>query len=186
MIDDEEIIALFFQRSERAIQELDHKYGKLCRSLAYNIVQNRQDAEECVNDAYLGAWNAIPPARPNPLRAYVVRIVRNISLNAYWKKEAAKRGGNYTIALQELEACIPGGNTVEEEIGARELTSIIAEFLDTLTRENRVIFLRRYWFSDSYRDIAGLTGLSEKSVSVRLSRIREKMRRYLIEREVFL
>ena len=115
-----------------------------------------------------------------------MRIVRNISLNAYWKKEAAKRGGNYTIALQELEACIPGGNTVEEEIGARELTSIIAEFLDTLTRENRVIFLRRYWFSDSYRDIAGLTGLSEKSVSVRLSRIRDKMRRYLVEREVFL
>ena len=185
-MEDEKIIDLFFARSEQAIGELDRKYGKACRSLAYRIAGSSEDAEECVNDAYLGLWNTIPPARPAPLFPYLIKTVRNISLNAYWKKEAAKRGGNYTIALQELEACIPGGNTVEEEIGARELTSIIAEFLDTLTRENRVIFLRRYWFSDSYRDIAGLTGLSEKSVSVRLSRIREKMRRYLIEREVFL
>ena len=91
MIDDEKIIEMFFERSEQGIQELDIKYGKICHNLSYNIVNSRQDAEECVNDAYLGAWNAIPPVHPNPLLSYIVKIVRNISLKAYWRKEAAKR-----------------------------------------------------------------------------------------------
>lgn len=186
MIADEKIIDLFFTRSEQGIQELDHKYGKMCHSLSYNIVNSRQDAEECVNDAYLGAWNAIPPVRPNPLSSYIVRIVRNLSLKIYWKKEAAKRSSCYTIALEEIEACIADQKTVEDEIGARELAHIIEEFLDTLTHENRVIFMRRYWFSDSYKDIAEFVGLSEKNVSVRLTRIREKMKQFLIEREVFV
>ena len=100
MIDDEKIIDLFFERSEQGIRELDNKYGAVCHNLSYNIVNNRQDAEECVNDAYLGAWNAIPPVRPNPLLSYIVKIVRNISLKIYWRKEAAKRSGHYTIALE--------------------------------------------------------------------------------------
>ena len=91
MITDEKIIELFFARSEQGIRELDIKYGKVCRKLSYNIVSNRQDAEECVNDAYLGAWNAIPPAKPDPLLTYVCKIVRNISLNAYYRSESAKR-----------------------------------------------------------------------------------------------
>ena len=90
MIDDEKIIDLFFERSEQGIRELDNKYGAICHNLSYNIVNNRQDAEECVNDAYLGAWNAIPPVRPNPLLSYIVKIVRNISLKIYWRKEAAR------------------------------------------------------------------------------------------------
>ena len=98
MIDDEKIIELFFERSEQGIRELDIKYGKICHNLSYNIVNSRRDAEECVNDAYLGAWNAIPPVHPNPLLAYIVKIVRNISLKIYWRKEAAKRSGHYTIA----------------------------------------------------------------------------------------
>ena len=186
MIEDEKIIDLFFNRSEKAIQELDIKYGKVCHKLSYNILNNKQDAEECVNDAYLGAWNAIPPTRPNPLLSYIVKIVRNISLKIYWRKEAAKRSSHYTIALEEIEACIAAPNTVEAEIEARELARIIESFLDTLTVENRVIFMRRYWFSDSYKDIAELVGLSEKNISVRLTRIREKMKQYLIEREVFV
>lgn len=186
MTDDEKIIELFFARSEQGIQALDHKYGKICHSLSFNIVNNRQDAEECVNDAYLGAWNAIPPARPEPLLSYLVKIVRNISLKVYWKKEAAKRNSHCTVALQEIEVCIADRRTVEDEIETSELTHIIEDFLDTLTLENRVIFLRRYWFYDSYRDIAGFTGLSEKNISVRLTRIRNKMKQYLIEREVFL
>ena len=181
MIDDEKIIELFFERSEQAIRELDIKYGKICHNLSYNIVNSRQDAEECVNDAYLGAWNAIPPARPNPLLSYLVKIVRNISLKIYWRKEAAKRSSHYTIALEEIEACIAAPNTVEAEIEAKELARIIEAFLDTLTTENRVIFMRRYWFSDSYKDIAEFMGLSEKNISVRLTRIREKMKQYLIE-----
>ena len=186
MIDDEKIIEMFFERSEQAIRELDIKYGKICHNLSYNIVNNRQDAEECVNDAYLGAWNAIPPVRPNPLLSYIVKIVRNISLKIYWRKEAAKRSGHYTIALEEIEGYIADQKTVEDEIEARELARIIGEFLDTLTLENRVIFMRRYWFADSYKDIAARVGLTEKSVSVRLTRIRHKMKQYLMEREVLV
>ena len=186
MIDDEKIIDLFFERSEQGIRELDIKYGKICHNLSYNIVNNRQDAEECVNDAYLGAWNAIPPVRPNPLLSYIVKIVRNISLDLYWRKAADKRGSRYTVALEEIEGCIPDRETVEDEIEARELARIIGEFLDTLTLENCVIFMRRYWFADSYKDIAEFVGLTEKNISVRLTRIREKMKQYLIEREVFV
>ena len=186
MIEDEKIIDLFFNRSEKAIQELDIKYGKVCHKLSYNILNNKQDAEECVNDAYLGAWNAIPPTRPNPLLSYIVKIVRNISLKIYCRKEAAKRSGHYKIALEEIEGYITDQKTVEDEIEARELARIIEEFLDTLTVENRVIFMRRYWFADSYKDIAELVGISEKNISVRLTRIREKMKQYLIEREVFV
>ena len=186
MTDDERIIELFFARDQQAIRELDMKYGKIFHSLSYNIVNNRQDAEECVNDAYLGAWNAIPPVRPNPLLSYIVKIVRNISLKIYWRKEAAKRSGHYKIALEEIEGYIADQKTVEDEIEARELARIIGDFLDTLTLENRVIFVRRYWFADGYKDIAELMGLTEKNISVRLTRIREKMKQYLIEREVFV
>ena len=186
MTDDEIIIDLFFARDQQGIRELDRKYGKICQAFSYNIVNSRQDAEECVSDAYLGAWNTIPPARPNPLLSYLVKIVRNISLKAYWKKAAAKRSGQYTVALQEIEGCVADMKTVEDEIEARELARIIGGFLDTLPPENRVIFMRRYWFADSYKDIAELTGLTEKTVSVRLTRIREKMKRHLMERGVIV
>lgn len=186
MTDDEKIIEMFFERSEQGIRELDMKYGKVCRKLSYNIVNSRQDAEECVNDAYLGAWQAIPPAQPNPLLAYICKIVRNISLKAYYRKKAAKRNSAYTIAMEEIEACMADPNTVESEMEARELARIIESFLDTLPLENRVIFIRRYWFSDSCKEIAGFVGLSEKNLSVRLSRIRQKLKDYLAEREVFV
>ncbi len=184
MIKDEAIIELFFARSEQAIRELELQYGRLLRALSQNIVNNRQDAEECVSDAYLGAWNAIPPARPDPLLTYLCKIVRNLSLKRYWQNRAAKRSGAYTAALEEIEACIAGPNTVETEIEAKELARSIERFLDTLTAENRVIFMRRHWFSDSYQEIAGRIGLSEKAVSVRLARIRRKLKQYLTEREV--
>ncbi len=118
--------------------------------------------------------------------SYLLKIVRNLSLKAYWRTEAAKRGGRYTVALEEIEGCIADRKTVEDEIGAKELARIIEGFLDTLTVENRVIFLRRYWFADSYQDIAAFIGLTEKNVSVRLTRIRGKMKQYLMEREVFV
>jgi len=184
MIDDDKIVEMFFERSEQGIRELDIKYGKICHNLSHNILNSRQDAEECVNDAYLGAWNAIPPVHPNPLLSYIVKIVRNISLKNYWRKEAAKRNSHYKIALEEIEGYIADPKTVEDEIEANELARIIEEFLDMLTAENRVIFMRRYWFADSYKDIAEFVGLSEKNISVRLTRIRKKMKQYLIEREV--
>ena len=186
MIEDEKIVELFFARSEQAIQELDIKYGKICRKISYNIVNNRQDAEECVNDTYLGAWNAIPPTKPDPLQAYICKIVRNISLKLYYRKKSAKRNSVYEIAMQELEDYLSAPNTVEVEIEARELAEIIDSFLETLTVENRVIFMRRYAYMDTYSDIAARVGLSENNVAVRLNRIRQKMKQYLIEREVFI
>ena len=186
MIDDETIIEMFFERSEQGIRELDAKYGTICNSLSYSIVNNRQDAEECVSDAYLGAWNAIPPVRPNPLLPYILKIVRNISLKLYWRTEATKRSGRYTIALEEIEGCITDPKNVEDEIEVKELAHIMEEFLDTLSLENRVIFMRRYWFADSYKGIAEFVGLTEKNISVRLTRMREKMKQYLMEREVLV
>ena len=115
MIDDEKIIEMFFERSEQGIRELDIKYGKVCHNLSYHIVGSRRDAEECVNDAYLGAWNAIPPAKPNPLLTYVCKIVRNISLKIYWRKEAAKRSSHYTIALEELKPVLQTRKTLKKK-----------------------------------------------------------------------
>ena len=185
-MEDARIVELYWERDEAAIAESSAKYGGYCYQIAFRILALREDAEECVNDAYLGAWNAIPPAKPNPLLTYICKIVRNISLKIYYRKEAAKRSSTYTIAMEEIEACIAAPNTVEAEIEARELAHIIESFLDTLTVENRVIFMRRYWFSDSCKDIAEFVGLSEKNISVRLTRIRQKMKSYLAEREVFV
>ena len=183
---DEKIIELFFERSEQAIKEVDIKYGRVCHNISYNILHDRMDAEECVNDTYLGAWNAIPPARPNPLLTYLCKIVRNLSLKRYYMKEAVKRNSTYDVAMEELEAYLSSPNTVEAEVEAKELARIIESFLDTLSAENRVIFLRRYWFSDTYSDIAQRVGLTEKNVSVRLTRTRSKMREYLLERGVLV
>ena len=185
-MEDQQIIRLFFERSEQAITELSRKYGALCFQIADNILDDPQDAEECVNDAYLGAWNAIPPERPDPLLTYILKIVRNISLKVYRRNGAAKRSSRYTLALDEIEACIADSKTVEAELEAGELAHVIEGFLDTQTVENRIIFMRRYWFADSYKDIAELMGLSEKNISVRLTRILEKMRRYLTERGVLI
>lgn len=186
MTEDEEIIELFFARSEDAIRELHLKYGKICHRLSYNILNDAQDAEDCVNDAYLGAWNAIPPARPDPLLPYLCKIVRNISLKLYHRKGAARRNSSHTIAMEEIEACLAGPDTVEAQIEARELARHIEGFLDTLSPENRAIFMRRYWFFDSCRDIAQRAGLTEKNVTVRLTRIRRKLKEYLAEREVWI
>ncbi|MDE7272790.1 MAG: sigma-70 family RNA polymerase sigma factor [Lachnospiraceae bacterium] len=186
MIEDERIIELFFDRSEDAVKELDTKYGKLCHSLSYRILNSWQDAEECVNDAYLGVWNTIPPTKPNPLQSYLCKVVRNISLKRYYRNNAAKRNSRYEIAMQELESDLPASDTVETELAANELASIIESFLDTLKEENCVIFMRRYWFCNTYAEIANFTGISEKNVSVRLTRIRRQLKQYLIEREVSL
>lgn len=185
MMEDTRIIELFFERDQQAIRELDTKYGKICHKLSYNIVNNRYDAEECVNDAYLGAWNTIPPTKPQSLQAYICKIVRNISLKLLYRNEAAKRKSVCEVAMQEMEAYLPAQNTVESEIEAKELAAIIDAFLDTLSVENRIIFMRRYAYFDTYAEIANRVGLSEKNVSVRLARIRRKMKKHLMERNVF-
>ncbi len=181
-MDDKEIIELYFARNETAISETDKKYGSACHRISENILGNSFDADECVNDAYLGVWNAIPPAHPNPLSAFIFKITRNISLNRFHANAAAKRNSRYNLSLDELEECI-----ADRELGNTELTAkIFEEFLDRLGEENRVIFMRRYWFSDSYEDIAKQVGLNEKAVSMRLVRARNKLRDFLAEKGIIV
>lgn len=183
---DEEIIELFFARSEDSIKELEVKFGKICLQTSYNILGNHSDAEECVNDSYLGIWNAIPPARPEPLLTYLLKIVRNISLNRYHKNQAQKRNSTYDIVITEVEDFLGSKDTIESAMEAKELTEVIESFLDELSQENRVIFVRRYWFFDTYEQIARRVGMTQKNVSVRLTRMRKQMREYLTEREIVL
>lgn len=178
-LDDDKIIELFYERSEQAIFELSKKYGSVCRKVADNILNNRLDTEECVNDAYLGAWNTIPPQNPNPLLSYVCRIVRNLAIKKYHTNTAAKRNSIYDVALDEIENCFPAATSVEDEFNANEVARIIDAFLESLDKENRIMFVRRYWHADSITDIATLFGTSNHNVSVRLFRTREKLRKCL-------
>ena len=185
-LDDSKIIELFFERSEQAIIELSKKYGSICMKVADNILNNRLDSEECVNDAYLGTWNTIPPQRPDPLLSYVCRIVRNLAIKKYHAKTAAKRNSTYDIALDELEYCFPASTSVEEEYSANEVAHLIDAFLETLDEESQVMFVRRYWYSDSVTDIARLFHTSAHKVSDKLYRTREKLRKYLTGKGVSL
>ena len=179
-MEDSRIIALFFARSEEAINELSAKYGKLCIHIANNILNCKQDAEECVNDAWLGAWNTIPPQKPNPLQSYICKIVRNIAITRYHANTAQKRNSYYDIALDELENCLCSSNSIETSINARELTHLLDRFLTSLDTRSRVMFVRRYWYSDSVSDIADMFKMRANSVSVHLARIRNKLRKFLI------
>lgn len=178
---DAEIIDLFFERSERAITELAKKHGGAVSRIAYSILGDRQDTEECVNDTWLGTWNAIPPSRPSPLRTFVCRIARNLATKQYHAKTAKKRDSQYDAALDELAECIPDRNNVEDTYGAKELAAAINSFLDTLDYPDKFVFMRRYWYSDSLADISKMSGLRYKTVSVRLTRIKRKLKQYLMK-----
>ncbi len=177
-MDDQKIIELFFARSELAIQALAAKYEKLLHKISFQILQNSEDAAECVNDTYLGVWNAIPPARPNPLSAFVCKITRNLSLNKYRANTAAKRDASMDVSLEELGRVIVTPSA-EEEWSAQELGRNINLFLHTLSQENRVLFVRRYWFADSVGAIAKDLRISENLASVRLKRMRKQLKVYL-------
>lgn len=180
-MDDSEILALFYARSERAISALADKYGRAVRRVAVNILGNEQDAEECVNDAYLGAWNTIPPQWPERLAAYVCRMARNIATKRYHANTAQKRNSFYDAALDELAEYIPAPEDAQSSLDAKELAAAINAFLDGLGYEERFMFLRRYWYADPIADIAAMTGKSRRHVSVRLFRTREKLEKYLIK-----
>jgi len=185
MLEDSKIIALFYARSEQAVAELSQKYGALCRKIASNILNNDLDAEECVNDAFYAAWTSIPPQNPNPLKSYISRVTRNLAITKYHANKAKKRNSIYDVALDELEECIPSYHDVETEITEKELTRSLENFLDTLDKESRVMFIRRYWYSDSISEIAERFQISNNNVTVKLSRIRKKLKKYL-EKEGFL
>lgn len=181
-MDDGKIIELFFQRSENAIVELSAKYGTISMNTAYNILGNHEDAEECVNDSYLGVWNAVPPKTPNPLLAFLLKIVRNISINRCTYNSRQKRNNQYYECIDELDYCLASNENIESQLEAAELTKSIEEFLDALNKTNRLIFIRRYWYVDSYESIAILTGLRENAIRTRLSRMRSELKKYLQER----
>ena len=176
---DAEIIELFFERSEQAIGELAQAHGGAVSRVAYNILGNPRDTEECVNDTWLAAWNTIPPERPSPLRTFVCRIARNLATKRYHANKAWKRNSLYDVVLDELAECIPDKSTVENELDAKELASAIDSFLDTLSYPDRFLFMRRYWYSDPLEDISAAVGLSYGAVSVRLHRIKGKLKTYL-------
>lgn len=183
-MDDSKIIALFFERSQQGISELSEKYGKLCMKVAVNILKNEEDSKECVNDAYLALWNTIPPERPDRLSSYLLKIVRNTAIKKYHSNTAVKRNSFYDTALQELEEVLRAAETPEGELDMKELTEAVNTFLGTISKENRIFFIRRYFFGDAVKSIAELTGNSPHFVTVRLSRTREDLRKYLKEREL--
>ncbi len=184
-MEDEQILDLFFARSEEAIGALDRAYGRLCLQIARGILSDAQDAEECVSDAYLAAWNTIPPSRPQNLTAFLCRLVRNRSISRHRANTAARRHSPYDVALEELSGALAAPSGVEDALDAKLLSQAISRFLDTLSPQNRAIFLGRHWFSESYADIAARVGLPEKTVSVRLTRLRRQLREFLSKEEVY-
>ncbi|MBE6853675.1 MAG: sigma-70 family RNA polymerase sigma factor [Ruminococcus sp.] len=183
-MDDKTIIQHYWDRDERAITETDEKYGSYCCYIANNILSNREDSQECVNDTYLKTWNAIPPQRPRVLPAFLGRIVRNLALNMYEKNNAAKRGGGQAaLVLHELEECIPD-KAINIENDENELSEVIDSFLDLLSSRNRKIFVLRYWYTESVRSISERMKMSENSVSATLKRLRKKLRKHLAERGI--
>lgn len=183
VLEDAQIVQLYWDRDERAIPATAEKYGSYCAAIAKRIVGNDADAEECVNDALLGAWNAIPPGRPAVLSAFLGKLTRNVSFNRYRRNTAAKRGGGEQAAvLDELAECVSGRESAERETDRKELAAAINGFLASLPRKKRDIFLRRYWYSDSVSEIARRHGMKDGAVSAALSRLRGALRSYLTER----
>lgn len=183
-MDDSRIISLLFDRNDKALDIVADKYGALLYRLSDNILHCREDSVECVNDTYLAVWNSIPPQKPTPLVAFICRITRNLSLKKLREKSAQKRTAE-TLPIHELEFALTDGN-FEESLDARELARILDRFLDTLDKESRVIFVKRYWFCDGINEIAKATALSESNVYQKLSRTRKQLRTYLEKEGVFI
>lgn len=178
-LEDSTILDLLFERSERAIGELDRKFGAAVRKTTGNILRDPQDAEECVNDTWLAVWNSIPPQRPGTLGGYVCRIARNNAVSRLRANTACKRDDRYDLVLDELAEAIPSNMDVETEYDAKELTEAIDRFLAAQNREERILFVRRYFFGDSPEQLAARTQSSGSRVRVRLFRLREKLKKML-------
>ncbi|MBR1931205.1 MAG: sigma-70 family RNA polymerase sigma factor [Lachnospiraceae bacterium] len=180
---DQEIIQLFWNRSENAIVQMTEKYGKYCFTIAWNILYNREDSDECVNDTCLHAWNAMPPQRPDILKAFLGKITRNLALNRYEGYHALKRGaGQISYCLDELAECIADTSSTESIVEQMVLTECLNNFLATLKAEERSIFVRRYWYVSSVSEIAQDYGYSESKIKMMLLRTRHKLKEAL-ERE---
>lgn len=177
-MEDSEIIGLYWDRDEDAIQETDRAYGRRLHSLSNRIVENYEDAQECVSDTYMKAWQAIPPQRPNYFYAFLAKICRHLSLGRVDWNNAAKRKADLVSLTAELEQCIPG-SSLEAKLEGEELGRLLNDFLQTEPKESRMIFLRRYWYADSVGEIAARYGIGESKVKTRLHRTRGRLRAYL-------
>ncbi len=176
-MEDKQIVELYWARSEQAIAETDAKYGGYCYSIAYNVLANREDAEESVSDTYMAAWNALPPQRPAVLATFLGKITRNLSISRWRARSANKRGGGeLVIALDELGECVASTQETEAELIAKEAVAVFNSFLRELPKEERIIFLRRYWCLDSVSMIADSFGFSQSKVKSMLHRTRKKLR----------
>ncbi len=185
-MNDDIIIDLFWERSESAIMETGKKYGGFCRKIAFNILNNIQDAEECENDAYNAVWNAIPPSRPNSFKVFLGRIVRNISLSKYDYNTAKKRNHHFDAILSELEDVIASSQKIEAIYENHRLCAAINAFLSKLDKHKRIIFVRRYWYGDSISDIASLLQMSDSGVKSALLRTRNKLKLHLDKEDISL
>ena len=177
-MDDKQIINLFFQRDEDAINAVDEKYGSKLNALAANILQSREDGLECVNDTYMKAWNSIPPARPEYLFAFLAASARNIAIDMIRKNTAEKRRAKVVELTKELEECIGDGG-LQAHLDKEDIGEMLSHFLETVDKNKRIIFLRRYWYSDSIRDISERMQMSESAVKVTLHRMRKELRKYM-------
>ena len=176
-MNDQDIIALYFDRNEQAIKETDTRYGKACMQVSMNILDSRPDAEECVNDTYLKAWYSIPPARPHSLCAFLCRITRNLSINRLRDLRRDKRSRELTVSLEELEDCIP-----VDESNADILPELLADFLRGLEETDRRLFVGRYWHSMTPKDLAAYWNMSPNAVNLRIFKTRARLKAYLAER----
>ena len=184
-MEDAHIIGLYWARDEEAIPASDAKYGGLCRALSRNILGSPEDAEECVNDTWHRAWNAMPPQRPGCLRAFFAALTRNLSLDRWRERRAEKRGGGLEVLLSELEDCLPAAGGVEEEVEAGELAWAIDRWLDGLDRPDRTAFLRRYWYGVPLQELAAERGEPPAKLAQRMLRLRRGLKKTL-EQEGFV
>lgn len=183
---DNEIVSLYLERNEKAIEETECKYGAYCMSIARNILHTLQDSQECVNDTYLRAWNSIPPHIPDSLRAFVGKITRRLAINMYEKSSAKKRGKDTVrLVLDELSECIPDGKDGDITQGF-VITETVNSFLAGLPEQNRNIFVRRYWYMSSVKEIASEYGIGESKVKMRLMRMRNELKNRLEEEGIII
>lgn len=177
---DTEIISLFNKRDEQAVSAVCGKYGSICTGIAFNILRNHQDAEECVNDVYLKVWESIPPEQPKSLSAYVGKITRNAAIDRYRKDNSDKRGGGeIPLVLDELAECVSGDSNIEETAERHDLISAVNRFLDGLPADRRIAFVMRYCLCEDIRSIARRLGVTQNNVSVNLNRTRKSLVSYL-------
>jgi len=179
MVEDVQIIELYWRRNEQAIAQTRTKYGTYCRTIAGNILHNAEDADECVNDTLLRVWNAIPPQRPTHLRLFLAKIVRNLAFDRYKVRTAQKRGGELPQILAELDACLPDRETVEQQVLAGELEAALNRFAGSLPPREGNVFLRRYFFAEPNDIIAKRYGMTANHVAVLLNRTRKKLKIFL-------